>query len=460
MTRTIFRNTFLVGVFVLLLCSLLFFGIQYTQIQDETYDALRQEAAYVKEGLMLSGTEYLDTLDRVNRITWIQADGTVLYDSGEGQSPANQKDCAEVRAALADGEGRAARKSEDSRENTMYYALRCEDGSVLRLSRPMLAVQGALSAVSPVLWVLVLVVLISIVLAFRAARQIVQPINEMDLEHPETNPYPELSPLFEKIHEQKLTILEETAQQEELRREFSANVSHELKTPLTSISGFAELMAEGVVQGEKVQEFSRDIYQESQRLISLIDDIIRLSQLDEGAVENTREPVDLMELAGDVLDSLRPVADQQNISLRLEGKPAVVPGVYRLLSEMVYNLCDNAIKYNRPGGYVLVSVERGDQETRLSVKDNGIGIPQKHQKRVFERFYRVDKSHSREIGGTGLGLSIVKHGAQFHGASVQLESKEGKGTTVTLIFPDNAAEVKPSSKSSSKSGGKSKSKSK
>ena len=435
MTKTIFRNTFLVGVLVLLICGVLFFGMQYTEIKEEAYAALQQEAVYVEQGLKLGGVDYLDSLDRVNRITWIDQDGNVLYDSEFPLPIANQKDCPEVSDALETGEGQGIRRSESSGETTMYYARRCEDGTVLRLSRPLSAVRGALTAVSPVLWVLVLVVLISGVLAFRISRQIVKPINNIDLDHPDQNTYPELAPLVGKIQEQKMTIQEEVEQRETLRREFSANVSHELKTPLTSISGFAELMSEGVVQGDKVQEFSRDIYHESQRLMALIDDIIKLSRLDEEAVGPKQETVDLYALSGEVLDSLRPVAEKQGITLRQTGGPAEISGVYQLISEMVYNLCDNAIKYNTPGGSVTVDVSAGDKEVRLSVADTGIGIPPEHQKRVFERFYRVDKSHSKEIGGTGLGLSIVKHGAQYHGAQVELQSEPGVGTKITLVFP-------------------------
>ena len=442
MTKTIFRNTFLVGISVLLLCGLLFFGMQYTQNKDETYEALQQEALYAEQGLMLAGKEYLEALDHANRITWIDGDGSVRYDSETSLPIDNQSACPEVRDALDTGEGQGIRESEISGESTMYYARKCADGTVLRLGRPLSAVRSALLTVSPVLWILVLVLLISGVMAFRAAKQIVRPINDLDLDHPDAGPYPELAPLIGKIQEQKITIQEEVSQRESLRREFSANVSHELKTPLTSISGFAELMAQGVVTGDKVQEFARDIYKESQRMIALVEDIIKLSKLDEEAVEPERELVELYDLAEETLDSLRPVAEKQNITMRLTGGPAEVSGVYQLLSEMLYNLCDNAIKYNRPGGSVTVDVSRQGDETRLAVSDTGIGIPPEHQKRVFERFYRVDKSHSKEIGGTGLGLSIVKHGAQFHGARVELVSEPGVGTTVCLVFPGKSESPK------------------
>ena len=226
----------------------------------------------------------------------------------------------------------------------------------------------------------------------------------------------------------------EREQREALRREFSANVSHELKTPLTSITGFAELMKEGMVPKEKMQEFSGDIYRESRRLIDLVDDIIQLSRLDEGTANFAKTPVDLYVLAGGVIESLRPVAQRQNITLSLSGQHAVIQGVEQLLQEMVYNLCDNAIKYNVPGGNVAVSVWQNGPTTTLSVVDTGIGIPYADQSRVFERFYRVDKSHSKEVGGTGLGLSIVKHAAQYHGAKIELKSDPGKGTAIAVNF--------------------------
>ena len=437
MTRTVFRSCFLMGVIVLLLCVLLFFGLQYRQVMDETYAALQQEAVYAEHGLMISGQPYLETLDKVNRITWITAEGDVIYDSVFSQPIANQLHCREVSAALKTGEGQGIRKSESSGEETMYYALVCEDGSILRLSRPLSAVRYAFVAVSPVLWVLVLVLLISGLLAFQTAKQIVKPINALKLNQLDSAPYPELTPLISHIREQKQTILEQAGEQEQLRREFSANVSHELKTPLTSISGFAELMAKGDVPADRVKEFSSDIYRESRRMITLVDDIIRLSRLDEGGTGLPEEPVDLYALSSEILDELRSVAEKDGIQLTLEGEPVEVTGVRQLLGEAVYNLCDNAIKYNTSGGSVTVRIEQPDADgrTALSVRDTGIGIPAEHQKRVFERFYRVDKSHSRAIGGTGLGLSIVKHVALFHNAELSMDSTPGKGTTITMRFP-------------------------
>ena len=435
MTRTIFRNTFLVGVSVLAVCALIFFGMQYTQIKDETFAALRQEAVYAEQGLMLGGAGFLENLDSLNRIAWIDSDGAVLYDSASSLPNSNQKEFAEEILAIASGESQGIRRAEDSGASTLYYGRLCGDGTVLCLSRPLSAVRYALLSVSPVLWVLVLVLMISGTLSFRVAKQIVRPINELDLDRPGAGPYPELSPLIDRLQEQKLTIQEEVTQREQLRREFSANVSHELKTPLTSISGFAELMAQGAVSEDRMQEFSKDIYHESQRLIDLINDIIRLSRLDEDAIEPAWETVELYGLSSEVVDTLTAAAEKRQVSLYLTGGPAEVQGIYPLLSDMVFNLCDNAIKYNQPRGSVTVDVRGDDTETKLTVTDTGIGISPDQQKRVFERFYRVDKSHSKEIGGTGLGLSIVKHGAQFLGARVILESELGAGTSISLVFP-------------------------
>ena len=297
MTKTVFRNTFLIGVSILILCAVLFFGIQYTQTKEDTYSALQQEAIYAEQGLHQGGISYLKTLGDVNRITWIDKNGDVLYDNVFQLPIDNEKEHSEVAQAFETGEGKSIRTSENSGESTMYYARKCEDGTVLRLSRPVSAVRSALLAVRPILWVLILVLVISAVLSFRIAKQIVNPINAIDLDHPEINKYPELAPLIDKIQEQKMTIQEEVSSREQMRREFSANVSHELKTPLTSISGFAELMSSGVVSEDKVQEFSKDIYKESQRLIALIDDIIKLSRLDENSDEPERADVDIYDLS-------------------------------------------------------------------------------------------------------------------------------------------------------------------
>jgi two-component system phosphate regulon sensor histidine kinase PhoR len=268
--------------------------------------------------------------------------------------------------------------------------------------------------------------------------------------------YPELFPLVDRLREQRETIDREAETRERMRREFSANVSHELKTPLTSISGFAELMRSGLCDEEKMIEFAGDIYRESQRMIALINDTIRISELDEGGVHDEAEEVDLLAAAESAVESLSHTAGQRGIKMRVKGPEEIgdiarnvkdpdsirVSGSPHLIREIIYNLCDNAVKYNREGGKVIISVWNDGENACVSVEDTGIGIPASEQERVFERFYRVDKSHSRKIGGTGLGLSIVKHAAQFHDASIQLESEIGRGTRITLRFPRTVASLK------------------
>ena len=541
MTKKIFLYCFLVGALALLLCSGVFFGLQYRQILDEAYTTLQGKACYAVQGIEQSGVAYLERLQDSEHVTWIDASGAVRYDSHQDALP-NQLEQEEVRQAVQNGEGQAARKSEDDGQTVLYYALRMDDGSIVRLSTSIDATREAFGALSPVLWVFVLVLTLAGLLSSRAAKQIVQPINELNLDHPEQSPvYSELSPLVSRLQELRLTNDEqlealhrrqkeftaltdsmsegfllldksgtvhsanacarqllpeldgddavltdaqtkaaaeaalsgshretelqkngrswqlianpvrshsvivgavllwmdvtERTQRERLRQEFSANVSHELKTPLTSISGFAELMAQGDVPPDKVREFSSDIHREAQRLIALIEDILKLSKLDENASLPEKEPVDLYELSRDVLDSLNAVAAKQDVRLSLEGESGEITGVWQLLHEMVYNLCDNAVKYNRPGGSVTVTVKKLPTAVRLTVADTGIGIPPADQNRIFERFYRVDKSHSKRVGGTGLGLSIVKHGAMLHNAKLSLQSIPERGTSISLDFP-------------------------
>ena len=262
--------------------------------------------------------------------------------------------------------------------------------------------------------------------------RLIRPINTLDLENPlEQEMYPELQPLLERI-EQSNKEKEAVAA---MRREFSANVSHELKTPLTSISGYAEIMKDGLVRPEDMQHFSEKIYQEASRLITLVEDIIKLSRLDEGRVELEKEEVDLYELSREIISRLAPQAAKNRVRLELTGESVKYTGIRQILDEMIYNITENAIKYNRDGGSVSVWVGNTLDGPKISVSDTGIGIPEEHQERIFERFYRVDKSHSKERGGTGLGLSIVKHGAILHGAKVTVNSEPGKGTKIEIRFP-------------------------
>lgn len=296
---------------------------------------------------------------------------------------------------------------------------------------------------SPLLAVLVLALVLALLLATRLSRQITQPLESIDLQNPdERGVYEELRPLLGRITgqnrqlQQKVEELErEHQRQDGLRREFTANVSHELKTPLTSISGYAELMENGLVKPEDIPRFSGTIYREAQRLIVLVNDIIRLSRLEDPDARDEFHPVELYALCRETIVSLSPAAEKRQVRFTLSGQSTQLPGIRRVLEEIIYNLCDNAVKYNRPGGTVAVSVTREGGFARLQVRDTGIGIPQDQLDRVFERFYRVDKSHSRELGGTGLGLSIVKHGAACHGGTVSVTSREGEGSTFTVLLP-------------------------
>ena len=291
-------------------------------------------------------------------------------------------------------------------------------------------------------------VMLAILLAKYETNKISDALNEMDLEKPEQAILDqELAPLVKKIQKQNDVIAdqmkqirEESENRESLRREFTANVSHEMKTPLTTISGTAEILRSGLVKPEDVAHFADNIYKESQRMTTLVNDIIRLSQLEEETPAVRKEQVDLYRITQETLSWLQEAAQKKQVTLSLTGTRSMVLGVENILSEMIFNLVDNAIKYNRPGGWVKVTVRDTGGQVRLTVTDTGIGIPKEHQERVFERFYRVDKSHSREIGGTGLGLSIVKHGAIFHGARLTLRSHADTGTIVSLLFPDPAAE--------------------
>ena len=540
MTGKIVRSLFFLAMLVLAAGACLFSGILYGYYEKQSFASLSQEAEQLSQSMAYIAPDKLRSADR---ITLIDTDGTVLYDSVANASDMdNHLDRQEVAQAIKSGTGQSSHYSSTVLQKNPYYALRLEDGTVLRLSR----VQSSLGAMllnmaGPIIATVAGLLLLAAGLSVRLAQQITKPINALSTDDPQ-DIYPELQPLTQRLRQQKATIgkqmdelsrrmrefsamtenmseglllvdmrghiltenrsaatlmpveadniarcpeqqLRQAAQQalsgqrcerllqrgertlsimaspvlasgqvagavvltmdvtereqrEKLRREFSANVSHELKTPLTSISGFAELMSQGLVPPEKVKEFSSDICRECARLTSLVEDIIDLSRLDEGGEGMEWEEVELYSLCTSVLQSLEQVARKQEVTLHLEGVEKTVHGVRQVLHEMVYNLCDNAIKYNRPGGSVSVRVEGCGRGCRICVADTGIGIPYDHQSRVFERFYRVDKSHSRAIGGTGLGLSIVKHAAALHGSQIDLQSQPGAGTTITVTFPE------------------------
>ncbi len=549
MTKRIFRATLLVGVAVLIASLTLVMGALYSYFGRVQESQLRDELSLAVVGVEQNGTDYLKQLRSDQyRITWLRADGAVLYDTqADAESMENHAQRQEVQQALATGEGESSRYSDTLLQKTVYYAKRLPDGTVLRLSAIRVTTGVlVLNMLQPILLVLAAALILSGVLASRLARRITEPLNRLDLEHPlENDTYEELAPLLRRMEHQRrqidrqmdelrrrseefeqitgsmneglvlldeagvilsinpaarrlldaaencvgqdlLTVdrdvalsdaLRQAAEQghsefrgqrngreyqfdvtriqsegrmagtvllvfdvterafaERNRREFTANVSHELKTPLQGIIGSAELLENGLVKQEDVPRFIGHIRSEAQRLVTLIGDIIRLSQLDEGE-PMPAEPVELLALAREAAESLQSAAAARNVTITVEGEPVVLTGVRRLLYEIVFNLCDNAIKYNTDGGRVQVTVTKENETAAVTVRDTGIGIPPDQQDRVFERFYRVDKSHSKASGGTGLGLSIVKHAVQYHHGAIHLQSEVGKGTEIRVTFP-------------------------
>lgn len=446
MKRTIYWNICLMALISLVLGTVTTVLFMEQDLQRHMRQEVRVETEYLRAAVETTGQHVLTRLqenadsEEANRITWIGSDGEVYFDSvRSSEELQNHLERPEVQQALNSGKGEAVRLSKTLDENTYYYALRLEDGSVIRVANTTRSSLASVLHTIPLLLMgCMLILAITMVLARIQTAKIVRPVNELDLDDPETGAvYDELSPLIERIKKQNATIRQQIlmlSERQDLRREFSANVSHELKTPLTSISGYAEIMKNGLVKPEDMSRFAGKIYQEAQRMITLIGDIIRLSRLDEGLPGGEHTDVNLYEVAEEALETLRDAAKGKQITMKLEGSAAVIQGDPRLLREMIYNLCDNAIKYNRPEGSVCIRVGSVKGKVQVEVTDTGIGIPKEDQQRIFERFYRVDKSHSRQIGGTGLGLSIVKHGAIYHGAEILLDSELGKGTRITLRF--------------------------
>ena len=548
MNSKIFRSNFITSLLVLIVTIVLIFGVLFEYFENQLTNELKSEATYISHALENEGEEYIDNFkNEKKRITLIDKNGVVLADTSANEDELdNHSDRDEVKEAMKDGSGTSVRYSNTLMEKTIYYAVRLDNGNILRVSTTQQSIIVILlGLIYPIIIILVIALIITLILSYRVSKSIINPINALDLEHPENNDtYEELTPLLKKISAQKRHINEQirTAEQkqeefrlitenmtegflvidnqanlltynsaalkllditdvqegtvlmlnrtkgfrdtvqrvltgehsestiniddkhynlianpvyendrvigavivildvteytnrEKMRSEFTSNVSHELKSPLTSISGFAEIMMAGDVPGETVVDFSKTIYKEAQRLISLVSDIIKISELDEKNSGFEQEPVELFELSKSVAGRMKPVAEKRNITLNVLGGAAKVMGVSKILEEMIENLVDNAVKYNKDNGTVDVIVTSSDNTCELVVRDTGIGIPQSEQSRVFERFYCVDKSHSKLVGGTGLGLSIVKHGAMFHEAQIKLESTEGKGTSISLIF--------------------------
>ena len=436
MRAKIQRSMVFVLSITLLISYLVLTVVIYRQNLTLLKTEVRQEARYIKTAINISGPAYLEQMDEVDvrtRVTRINTDGTVMYDSRRDESTLdNHRSRQEVSSALENGSGEDIRVSGTVGKEMYYYALLLDDGTVLRVAKLMDGLVSTALSVLPVMCILAgaMLVIAWLMAKWQTAR-LIKPINELDLEHPlENTASEEMTPLLEAMDRQN----KEKDAVSQMRKEFSANVSHELKTPLTSISGYAEIMKNGMVRPEDVPNFSDRIYKEARRLITLVEDIIKLSKLDEESVELEKEAVDLYALCREIVSRLSPQANAKKVHIVVEGEPVVYRGIRQILDEMIYNVCENAIKYNVTGGQVSVWVGNTLQGPKVSITDNGIGIPKEHHERIFERFYRVDKSHSKESGGTGLGLSIVKHGALLHGAKVTVDSEAGKGTRIDIKF--------------------------
>ncbi|MBQ8815370.1 MAG: hypothetical protein IJZ85_12845 [Lachnospiraceae bacterium] len=447
MKHKLFYNTFLVAIIVFFSCFTITLDALYSYFSGQHIEELKSQTQLIASAINQYGDDFLDVmiLDTSSRVTLIAADGTVLQDSrSDSASMGNHADREEVQEALTHGYGQSSRYSDTLSEKVDNYAIRLNNGQVLRFSDTQYTILTLIkNNLHLIVIVLLLALILSLMLSAKVSRSITAPFDRFDLAHPsESDIYPELQPFVARINAQNRQIdlqmkelKQEHERQDKMRREFTANVSHELKTPLTSISGYAEIIRDGMVEPKDIPTFAGRIHSEALRLIALVEDIIRLSRLEGKEITYPFTEVDLYKVASNTLEHLYSVAEKQHISLQLKGEHCLIRGVEKLLDEIIYNLCDNSIKYNNPGGSIIVSVYSTGNSVVLTVSDTGIGIPAEELDRVFERFYRMDKSHSKAVGGTGLGLSIVKHSAAYHNAEIQCESTVGVGTTITIIFP-------------------------
>jgi len=550
MTKRIFNSICTVALVVFCASLFLIMGILYDYFSTIQRNQLKSQTALTSQGVTNEGSNYFDNLKiEPCRITWIAADGSVLYDSITNEADMeNHLSREEIQLALKNGYGESTRFSSTIMQRSLYSAKKLSNGTIIRLSiAQSTSFMLLLGMLYPICIIFIIAIILSLVLASRLAKKIVKPLNELNLDNPLSNKdYDELTPLLRKLdlqqHElmrqevklkrktnefdtvtgnmnegfilinENATILSinpaakkllaidmacigqniltinhsavlhellhkaldgestqsilhlfdgayqvnvnpvysenhisgavilmfnvtEKENAEKMRREFTANVSHELKTPLHSISGYAELMQKGLVKSEDINQFTGKIYSETQRMIRLVDDIIRLSRLDEGVSPALREAVNLYSISTEVVRSLEPAASLAGVSLTLSGDSSEIKGFSQHIRSIIYNLCDNAIKYNRADGEVNIRVSSDASFATVTVQDTGIGIPPEHHSRIFERFYSVDRSHSKEIGGTGLGLSIVKHAAKLHNAQIELSSVVNQGTTISIRFP-------------------------
>lgn len=435
MARKMNVNFMVVTAVSIILSVFLTTVVSYQFFQKEVFADLSSFAEIMEDLQLMERMEHEGFVNPQEelRITWIAEDGSVLYDSYSGEDVLdNHKQRPEVVQAMQEGQGTSIRKSQTMGQNIFFYAKRAQDGTILRIAKQAGSIWNVYRNTLPItVLIAILSFLISVWIARQLTRAFVSPIEQMaanmgQLENVST--YKELMPFIELIRSRH----EEALRNGKIRQEFTANVSHELKTPLTAISGYAELIANGMASKKEGRHFAEEIHRNAQRLLALINDILQLSELDDSSdYKSSFESVDVYATAAHCVEMLQPVAGKHGVMLSLKGTPLVIQANRGLLEELVYNLCDNAIRYNRQGGHVWVTVT-----DKLIVQDDGIGISPKYQKRVFERFFRVDKSRSRKTGGTGLGLAIVKHIAEVHGAAVSLDSDIGIGTTVHVEFAD------------------------
>lgn len=423
-----------IAIIVMAICAMVLF---YDILKKQIFDDLKANAHVIS---MMNPEDLPDEINyNLNkdglRITLINEDGTVIYDSMEDESKMeNHRERPEIASALAAGEGRAMRKSTTSAKHTFYYAMRTDDGKVLRIGKDSNSIYSLIiKMVYLTLSVGFCVFVLCTVLAHRLTRRLVAPIEKMAdnivlLE--ENDVYDEMKPFVATIKQQHVDILKHS----QMRQEFTANVSHELKTPLTAISGYAELIASGMTSGEDTIHFATEIHKSAERLQYLINDIIKLSELDSDDTKIEFETLDLHEMALNCQAMMEIPAEKNEVTVEVQGEATSVRGNRNLIDELIYNLCSNAVRYNKKGGKVTIIIRTEDGHPTLIVKDTGIGIPKEAQERVFERFYRVDKSRSKSTGGTGLGLAIVKHIVAQHEAQISLESEEGAGTEIKVTF--------------------------
>ncbi|MCI6890446.1 MAG: ATP-binding protein [Treponema sp.] len=432
----IFINTFFVGTLIYFICAFLFISNMYGYFEKQIFSELKTESFFLENSVLNQQLDHLSELQTENRITLIHSDGTVYFDNKvDAAKLENHGARQEFLEAKNNGSIQISRFSSTMTEKTLYFARLLPNGDVLRISCNQHSVWVLVLGMSQTLLImLVIAVIISGISASWISKKVVDPLNKIDLENPEDSAvYEELKPFTKRIAEENY----EKSQREELRQQFTANVSHELKTPLTSISGFAEILKAGGTDEATTKDFATSIYDESQRMITLVNDIIKLSKLDEKSISLEKEAISLREMCREVMSVLSVSAKSKNITVNLTGDSGLINGVQPVIYEMVYNLVDNAIKYNVQDGKVDINLQNLMESHRviLTVKDTGIGIPANEKERIFERFYRIDKSRSKQNGGTGLGLSIVKHAAKYHEASILVNSEVGKGSTFTVIFP-------------------------